>query len=89
MRRISGHSAEEIPVDAYSSYILRLSEARTNELRREAAEYALTRAVRRHRSSRWARLAARLGAGPRRSVDPVIPVPLPTPAHDGDLRRSA
>jgi hypothetical protein len=54
--------AKEIPVDAYSSYILRLSEARTGELRREAAEYAMSRAARSNRISLWARTVARVQA---------------------------
>lgn len=33
-------------VDAYAGYIIRLSEARTSELRREAAEYTLSGASR-------------------------------------------
>ena len=57
---MSEHLAEEIPVDAYSSYIIQLSEARTGELRREAAEYAMSRAARGQRASRWTRTIERL-----------------------------
>lgn len=73
-------------MDAYSSYIMRVSEARTSELRREAAEYAMSRAARRPRSSLWARARGRLG---RRARPVVAPVPLPTPAPQSELRRSA
>ena len=73
-------------MDAYSSYIMRLSEARTSELRREAAEYAMSRAARRGRSSLWSRARARLG---RQAGPAVAPVPLPAPAPDTELRRSA
>ena len=76
-------------MDAYSSYILRLSEARTNELRREAAEYALSRAARRARPSLWARARARLAARTGPAAVPVTPVPLPAPPQDEELRRSA
>ncbi|MDQ4067933.1 MAG: hypothetical protein M3203_00380 [Actinomycetota bacterium] len=76
-------------MDAYSSYILVLAEARANELRREAAEYALSRAARGSGTSWWAGLRARFGAGPRGSGHPVVPVPLPAPTQDGELRRSA
>lgn len=73
-------------MDAYSSYIMRLSEARTSELRREAAEHAMSRAARGEQSSMWARARARFGRG-RRPV--VAPVPLPAPAPQTELRRSA
>ena len=76
-------------MDAYSSYIMSLSEARTSELRREAAEYALSRAARRTRGWRWTRIGARLGRHPRASVEPVVPTPLPAPRPEEELRRSA
>jgi hypothetical protein len=41
-------------MDAYSSYIMTISNARTGELRQEAAEYALSAAARRRRRQRWA-----------------------------------
>lgn len=56
---VTGARAKEIPVDAYSSCILRLSEARASELRREEAEYALSRAARSSRISLWARTVAK------------------------------
>ena len=80
-------TAEEIPVDAYSSYIMQLSEARTSELRREAAEYALSRAAPRRRISMLARFRARLH---RRARPLTEPMPLPALVSDeNDLRRSA
>lgn len=73
-------------MNAYSSYIMTLSEARTSELRREAAEYALSRAARGSRASLWTRIRARLG----REARPVVaPVPLPAPRPETELRRSA
>lgn len=36
-------------MDAYCNYIVKLTEARSGELRREAAEYALSRTSRRSR----------------------------------------
>ena len=76
-------------MDAYSSYILRLSEARTSELRRESAEYALARAARGQRTSWWARARARLAARRGRAAEAVAPVALPRPAEQAELRRSA
>ena len=76
-------------MDAYTSYIMSLSEARASELRREAAEYALSRAARGQRSSLRARLQARLKRRARPVMDPVTPVPLPAPVPEADLRRSA
>ena len=54
-------------MDAYSNYILRASHDRLAELRREAAEHAMSREARRRRP-RW--FAARLRVRPR-------PVPAP------------
>jgi hypothetical protein len=73
-------------VDAYSSYIMQVAEARTSELRREAAEYAMSRAARGEQSSRWTRARARFA---RRRRPVVAPVPLPTRAPQTELRRSA
>jgi hypothetical protein len=61
-------------VDAYSSYIKKLSDARTGELRREAAEYRLSAAARIARRARWAATVRRLLK--RR---PALPQPLPVP----------
>ena len=73
-------------MDAYSSYIMQLSEARTSELRREAAEYALSRAAPR-RISTLARFWALLH---RRARPLTEPMPLPALVSDeNDLRRSA
>ena len=76
-------------MDAYSSYILTMSQARTDELRREAAEYALSRATRGGRRSLWTRARARLTVRAGPPVEPVAPVPLPALRHDEELRRSA
>ena len=75
-----GHLAEEIPMDAYSSYIMMISEARTNELRREAREDALARAARGRRGSLWTRFAGRF----TRQRTPVL-----EPAAAVDLRARA
>lgn len=63
--------AEEIPVDAYTGYIIRLSEARTSELRREAAEYALSRVSRGDDTSLRARIVSWLGRRPQGAVEPT------------------
>ena len=40
-------------MDAYSSYIMTISNARTSELRQEAADYARPAGARRRRRARW------------------------------------
>ena len=60
-------------MDAYSNYILRASHDRLTDLRREAAEHAMSRAARRGRR-RW--FAARLRAQPRPGV---VPAPVRCP----------
>lgn len=60
-------------MDAYSSYIISISNARTGELRREAAEYALSAAARRRRRQRWAQAWQRL----------VLRRPIPAPRPEG------
>ena len=82
---------EEIPVDAYSSYIKILNDARMSELRREAAEYALSRAARNGRPSRWAPIGSRIRSARRSrpAMEPVTPIELPCPAPEVELRRSA
>jgi hypothetical protein len=57
-------------VDAYSNYILRASHDRLGELRREAAEHAMSRAARRGRRRWW-----RLHRGPA----PLQPAPVRCP----------
>jgi hypothetical protein len=52
--------AEVIPVDAYSSYIKKLSDARTAELRREAADFRLSTTARLERRARWVAAVRRL-----------------------------
>lgn len=70
-------------MDAYSSYIMTISNARTSELRREAAEYAMSAgARRRRRAAAWQRVSGwRLGyllrrTARRRETD-VAPATLP------------
>ncbi len=81
-------------MDAYSSYIVQLSEARTAELRREAAGWATARAARGPRPSVWARARARLRGRPAPTRAPVSmistvsPVCLPNPTEQ-EVRRSA
>jgi hypothetical protein len=68
-------------MDAYSSYITKISDARTGQLRREAAEYALSAAARRRRRQRWTQAFQRL----------VLRRPLPAPrpqGHSGPVPQS-
>ena len=60
-------------MDAYSSYIKHISDTRVRELRREAADYALSAPAGRRRRARWARVVRRLVPG-------RMPAPVPTPA---------
>lgn len=76
-------------MDAYSSYIMRLSQDRVGELRRESAEYAMSRAARHRRTSLWARVRGRLVFQRRPDVEPAASVPLPTRVGEVELRRSA
>jgi hypothetical protein len=69
--------AEVIRVDAYTSYIKLISDARTGELRKEAVDYALSGPVRRRRRARWAQAVRRLV--PRRMPAPHLPSPQPLP----------
>lgn len=69
-------------MDAYSSYIMRLSEARVDDLRREAADYALSQRARRSRGWRRRQLFARLARPPRTAVDPVTQAPFPIPVPE-------
>ena len=55
-------------VDGYSSYIKQISDARTADLRREAADYALSSIARRRRRVRWAR-----------AIRSVVPTRMPAP----------
>lgn len=61
-------------MDAYSSYIKQLTDARTAELRREAADYRLSTPARIERRERRAAALRRLLT--RR---PTLPQPLPDP----------
>ena len=76
-------------MDAHSDYILRLANARANELRREAAEYAMSRAARRNRVSPWTTARRLFRRPPRPAVEPVTPVAIPAPAPETELSRSA
>lgn len=58
-------------MDAYSNYILQLSNAKVTELRREAAEYALSASTRRSRPSWWSRIRGRLRPGLRQRRFPA------------------
>ena len=64
-------------MDAYSSYIITISNARTSELRREAADYALSSAARRRRRQRWTDTLRRLAL--RRPAPAPAPLPQPLP----------
>jgi hypothetical protein len=59
-------------MDAYSSYIISISNARTGELRREAADFALSANARRRRRAYWVGVLRRL-LGRR----PGMPAPVP------------
>jgi hypothetical protein len=63
-------------MDAYSSYIISISNARTGELRREAADFALSASVRRRRRARWIGVLRRL-VGRRPSLPAPVPRQLP------------
>jgi hypothetical protein len=65
-------------MDAYSSYIITISNARTGELRQEAAEYALSAAARRRRRQRWAQALQKLVL--RRPAPAPMPRSLPPQA---------
>ena len=66
-------------MDAYSRYIITISNARTGELRREAAEYAMSATARRRRRQRWAQALQRLVL--RRPVQAPTPLPQPLPSQ--------
>ena len=66
-------------MDAYSNYILKMSNARLAELRGEAAEHAMSRAARRARPS-WRRRA-------RRRLPDVFAEPLGSPLPPEALDR--
>ena len=60
-------------MDAYTDYIIRLSQARTTELRREAAEFTLSDASRRDGTSSFTRAAFWLGQRLRASFRSATP----------------
>lgn len=61
-------------MDAYSSYIKQISDDRVGELRRQAADFALSAPARRRRRARWFRAVRRLVWG-------RVPAPVPAPAE--------
>ena len=61
-------------MDAYINYITGLSNARIDELRRDAAEYALSAAARQSRDSWWKRARGRLRL-PRQTTPDVVEAP--------------
>lgn len=76
-------------MDAYTGYIIRLSEARTSELRREAAEYALSRASRSDDTSLWTRAVSWLGRRQRASVELSTPAVAPLGLQSAPSRPTA
>jgi len=76
-------------VDAYCNYIMRVSEARVDQLRREAQVERMARVARARRGSRLQQLRSRFQR--RRSAGVVAPpVRLPSAvAAEAELRRSA
>jgi hypothetical protein len=86
-------------MDVYSSWIRQMSDARTDDLRREAERHALARAFRMQRPSAvrarfrgWIE-RRRVGSAPVAPATPVAPVTpvllAPAAAGDEELRRSA
>ena len=77
-------------MDAYTNYIMGLTDARVGELRREAAEYALSRSAREARPSWWSRARNALRRPPVPVVEPLATLSLATSVVEGEeLRRSA
>lgn len=60
-------------MDAYSSYIKQLSDARLGELRREADDYRMSATARKERRAQWAARFRRVLIRPR----PEVPAGLP------------
>ena len=77
-------------MDAYSNYIMQLSDARLREMRREAAEYSMSRAARGPRRSWWRRARTVVRRRPAAVVEPLATLSLATVEfQDEELRRSA
>ena len=74
-------------MDAYITYVRQVSEARLGELRREAAEWSMSRPARARRPRLRARAAGRWER--RRTASTVAPTALARPVADAGLRRSA
>ena len=75
-------------MDAYTNYITKLTDARVGELRKEAAEYALSRAARHRQASLWTRARGRL-LGPRYPAIEIAGPQFPSASVEAGLRRSA
>lgn len=58
-------------MDAYSNYILKAAHDRLDELRREAAEHAMSRAARRGRTRWWIRATSRRQGHTGPAIAPV------------------
>jgi len=76
-------------MDAYTNYIMRLNDARVGELRREAAEYAMSRSAGNARPSWWNRARNALRRPPVPVVEPLATLSLDTMVEGEELRRSA
>ena len=77
-------------MDAYTNYIMHLSDARLGDLRREAAEYRLSESARKARRARWSRTWKALRRRPAPVIEPLATLTLATlAAEHEELRRSA
>ena len=88
-------------MDAYSTFLKQMADARMSDLRREARERGLSDAARAHRraaaraarletgTSRWAGWLRHRQPGLQPQPQPVAPVILTARLGDDDLRRSA
>jgi hypothetical protein len=86
---MNGHHGGGDVMDGYSSYIRIVTDARVGELRREAAEFALSRAARRRRSTLWARVRDRRLQRRWLAGTPVVTLSRPASPDVTPLRRSA
>lgn len=74
-------------MDAYTSYMLDVANARLRDLRQDAAERALSKAARAGRQPLWRRALAYCGGRRAGGTETVMPVGLPArlPEPDFDL----